>query len=133
MHDENYYIELNYHIELNENAGEHAGEDAVREALRSAGLEVRWIRKMTPLQEGISLTETLMEGIWNHETGQATCSGNCLGREKRHVAYGELSDDQKYAVGRHMAQFLDACRVEEYVPLTLAGHEDMENIALERC
>ena len=123
MHEDNYYIELS----------ENPGEEAVREALRSAGLEVRWIRKMTPLQEGISFTETLMEGIWNHETGQATCSGNCRGREKSHVAYQELSDDQKYAAGRHMAQFMDACRVEQYGLSTLADHDDMENIALERC
>ena len=105
----------------------------MREALRSAGLEVRWIRKMTPLQEGMSFTETLMEGLWNHETGQAVCAGNCQGKARRHVPYDELSDDQKYAAGRHMAQFMDASRVEHYDISDLESHDDMENVALYPC
>ena len=124
MHESNYYVEFQ----------EPVDEQQLRAALTAAGLEPRWLRKMMSLQEGIAVTQTLMEGIWKYETGQDRCQGNCQqAGDRRHVEYGELNDGQRHQLAADLSSFMDQARQEHYYPSNLEGREEFNGIALRAC
>ena len=121
-------MNTNFHIETQDTSPED-----ITTALQGAGLKVNAVRTVTQNHDGIILTETLIKGIWNHETGQAQCKSNeqnpCNHRE-----WDQLSEDQQETFARLLAEFLEYNRQEYLVASTLLEDaEDFTNVRLQLC
>ncbi len=104
---------------------------AIQAALESCGLEISdEIRTVTRNYEGAILTNLLAQGIWEHRTGNNSCTHPCPGPET-HRAWAQLSDEQKDTFLQNYARFVENCRVEELrIDILMEGEEEFQNIRL---
>ena len=121
-------MNTNFHIETQDTSPEN-----ITNILQAAGLKVNAVRTVTQNHDGIILTETLIKGIWNHETGQAQCKSTeqnpCNHRE-----WDQLSENQQETFTRRLAEFLEYNR-QEYLEAStlLEDAEDFTDVRLQPC
>ena len=108
----------------------------VLDALRAGDIAVKELREVTEIQDGYSLTESLMRGIWEHETGQAECSDRNPDKcphNPPHRGWEELEGAQRSTFLNNYVRFMENSRADCLLPILLLGDEEQfEGTALER-
>ena len=109
--------------------------EQLHQALEAAGLKVWETREVSKNHDGVIITDTLLQGIWRHETDYARCHGHCIKQQGRlHVPYDDLTPDQRDAFAHTVANFMEFSRQTSYNPeQLLLDEEDFEKIALKSC
>ena len=79
--------------------------------LASRGNRAADVRDVSVNEDGLIITDFLLQGHWNHGTDQATCTGECADAERRRLEWDKLSDPQQQnfaeAMGKLMLHTLD--------------------------
>lgn len=119
-----------FHVELRQ----PATDEQVRQALEAAGISVFETRPVSQIHDGVSVTETLLQGIWNHQTGQAECAGGCSPSPSRHVPYDALNPSQRTTFAESVADFMAQSRQNAYQPADFLNDDgEFLFIALTPC
>lgn len=119
-----------FHVELMSPLSE---EDLAR-IITGAGIQTLTVRATTQNVDGVIITDTLIEGIWNHETGQDACTGECQASARPHLPYRQLDQRQRSIFAQRVAAFMDESRFQAFEPINaLAEDEEFDNIALRNC
>ena len=123
----------NGHIYVELTSPEDLGRaiETVRAALGDAGIGVVDLRAVTRNEDGHIVTDLLISGIWDHETGKRDCDGPLPGLGAR--APGLERTDSRTAAGvrRRYAQFMTNCREDQLDPdLLLQDAEEFGGVAL---
>ena len=106
-------------------------EQELRQFLEHAGYKTITVRDTSQNNDGIIITETLLQGIWNHDTGYATCEDKCANHAKpRHVAYEALTEHQRNSFAEAVAAFMDRSRQQAFQPIQFLDPDDFEDIAI---
>ena len=117
-----------FYIETQETSREE-----ITETLRSAGLKATEIREVTQNQNGIIFTNTLIRGIWSHETGQAGCKATDT-NPCNHREWADLSEQQQESFTICIAEFMEQCRQDEFIAkLALEDNDEFEKVRLNPC
>ena len=105
-------------------------ESAVQDALKRSGINCIEARESTAIHDGYALTELMIAGTWNYETGYDRCE-NPEGSNCGHRSWQELSEEQKTLFASRLATFLNVCRVEELeADILLRNAPEMAGIRL---
>ena len=107
----------------------------VNQALQAAGLSPELCRSTTNNQEGIIITQSLAQGVWNNDTGYNDCKGACTDQAQAHLSYNQLTPEQRAAFVKDLASFLHYQRINNYMPTQgqMDDDETMGQVALEHC
>ena len=104
------------------------------EALISAGIKTKDVRAATKNHNGIIMTQLLINGVWNDETGYNGCDGKCENGSNVHREYGTLSEEQQEIFAKDVAQDMEWRRNEHYLPRRdELGEEDFKGVAMGEC
>lgn len=98
--------------------------DQIRNALKAAGMATSDCRAVTPNTDGYIITQVLIAGIWNHETGEARCKDQCPKSGPTHTPWHDLTPEQQDIFRERYVEFLESCRQQELSPCTLL--EDLD-------
>lgn len=108
-------------------------EESLQERISEAGIKVTKVRAVSAIHDGISITQILAQGEWDQTTGAATCNGNCASEEAKHVAYENLTDEQRHDFHSDLANTMDHHRANAYMPCDGDLEENFERVALSPC
>ena len=108
----------------------------VLDALRAGDIAVKELQEVTEVRDGYSLTETLMRGIWEHETGQMECrdrNPDGCPHDPPHRGWDGLEGTQRSAFLDSYVRFMENSRADCLLPSLLLGdEEEFRETALER-
>ena len=103
-------------------------------ALENAGIKAVNARRTTLNHDGVIITETLANGIWNHETGYDYCNDDCRGQVKTHTEWNQLSPEQRDTFTKRLIGFMENSRIDQFSTAeSMEYDQEFANIALERC
>ena len=104
----------------------------LKEILEQVGIRTKECRTVTPNHSGYMITDAMVGGIWNQETGAAYCQGRCPEGQK-HVPWQKLTTEQQKSFYRSYIMFLEASRVEQLIPDQLLENDKLfEKVTLSR-
>ena len=104
----------------------------LKEILEQVGIRTKECRTVTPNHSGYMITDAMVGGIWNQETGAAYCQGRCPEGQK-HVQWQKLTTEQQKSFYRSYIMFLEASRVEQLIPDQLLENDKLfEKVTLSR-
>ena len=104
----------------------------LKEVLEQVGIRTKECRTVTPSHIGYMITDVMIDGIWNQETGAAYCQGRCPEGQK-HVPWQKLTTEQQESFYRSYVMFLEASRVEQLIPDQLLEDDELfEKVTLSR-
>ena len=104
----------------------------LKEILEQIGIRTKECRTVTPNHSGYMITDAMVGGIWNQETGAAYCKGRCPEGQK-HVPWQKLTTEQQKSFYRSYIMFLEASRVEQLIPDQLLENDKLfEKVTLSR-
>ena len=110
-------------------------QSQLRKFLEGQGHKVLDIRNVSSNQDGIILTDHLLQDHWEHDTSQRMCTGQCAGTDRQHVSWEKLSESQRRIFANAMASFLTmSLEDHSFIPqLFLQENEEFDHIALKPC
>ena len=115
----------NIHLEL----AQETGLKEIEEVLNRAGIHVQQTRTVTPIHNGYSMTDLLITGIWDHETGYEQCRGKC----NQHRSWDSLNPEQKRSFTDRYTQFIENCQEADFQPeVLITGDDQFENVRLTK-
>ncbi len=89
---------------------------------------------MSVNNDGLIITDLLLKGHWNHDTGQDDCQGECGKEPARHLDWHDLTAAQQQRFAEVASQDIMWQLTENFMPRdTLEEDEEFHGIALERC
>ena len=111
---------------------EPAEVQTVRQALRDAGIATAaGCRTVTRNHEGHIITDLLIAGIWDHETGQMTCDRSCRNNPRPHRKWGQLDQEQQRSFIASYVSFIEQSRSAWLEPAaTLEQDQRFDAVAL---
>ena len=80
------------------------------------------------------MTDLLLQGCWNHESGYDDCEDNCRTTPAVHRGWRDLTQEQQDTFAAAMAGFMDRSRYEQFLLTeSLQNQPVFQNVRLERC
>ena len=119
-----------FHLTL-EAQGEN--EDTLQQKLESAGIKVKTVRAVSDVYEGISVTQLLAQGEWDHSTGAGACGGHCSLQTEQHLPYDRMSEAQIEEFHRDMAGGMNHYRADLYDVNESVLSQKFYGVALNGC
>ena len=119
-----------FHVDL---AATGETEESLTEKLKAAGLDVTNVRAVSALNNGISVTQLLAQGEWDHATGVDSCNEGCREEPLRHIAYADLTESQAAEIQRDMTKGMEYYRSNMYEVRDGVFSESFDSIAIEHC
>ena len=109
-------------------------EQKARTILRQAGIAVLDVRAISANHIGIMMSDLLLQGCWNHESGYDDCEDKCRTTPAVHRGWRDLTHEQQDTFAAAMAGFMDRSRYEQFLLAeSLQNQPVFQNVRLERC
>ena len=103
--------------------------DTLVDLLKKANNLPQSIRRTTANEYGFIPTQLQAAATWEDESGYNNCTQHCS-HQPAHVAWADLSDDQRCTFMRRYSQFLTNCTTDELQLILLADSGPFRKVAL---
>ena len=105
--------------------------EELNEKLAQAGLQPAGTRKVAPIHDGLTMSDSLAGGIWDHETGANRCNGGCRQNGVSHVSWKDLDKSRQETFSEALAEVLNEYRAQHFdARVCLQDMDGFEGVAL---